>query len=238
MNTNKLVIPITIAATLVLGACKSEIDDKTAAKVSEPATTETMAAEPAPAGQSIEVLADASKISFVGSKVTLDHDGGFNSFDGNVAFVEGKPSTINFTIDLNSIWSDSEKLTGHLKSADFFDVEKHPVATFGSTAITEAEAGNPDNATHMITGNLDMHGVTKSVTFPATVTTTPEGIGASSQFTINRQDWGISYPGKPDDLIKDLVLIKLDLKFPPAPGAGEAETAEAPATEGEPKAGG
>jgi polyisoprenoid-binding protein YceI len=227
MKTRNLIIPVVVVATLGLGACKSEIDNKTAAEVSEAAATETMAAEAAPAGESIGVIKDVSKISFVGSKVTLDHDGGFNDFDGNVMFVEGKPSAINFTIDLNSLWTDAEKLTGHLKSPDFFDVATFPTATFTSTGITEAEAGNPDDATHMISGNLDLHGVTKSVTFPATVMTTPDGITATSQFTINRHDWGISYPGKPDDLIKDLVLIKLDLRFPSAPAAEMAAAAPA-----------
>lgn len=229
MNRRTLFIPMAVAMTLGLGACKSEIDDKTAATVSEPAKTETMAAEAPPAGEAISVIKETSKISWVGSKVTLDHDGGFNAFDGTVTFVEGKPSAIDFTIDLTSIWSDNERLTGHLKSSDFFDVEKFPTATFKSTGITEAPAGNADNATHMITGNLDMHGVTKAVTFPATVMTTPEGITATSQFTINRHDWGISYAGMPDDLIKDLVLMKLDLRFPPAPAAATATMEAAPA---------
>jgi len=232
MKAKNLIIPMAVVLTLGLGACKSEIDNKTAAEVSEPVATETMAAEEA-AGESIAVIKDVSTISWVGSKVTLDHDGGFKDFDGSVTFAGEQPTAIGFTIDLTSIWSDNERLTGHLKSADFFDVETYPTATFESTGITEAEAGNPDNATHMISGNLDMHGVTKAVTFPATVMTTSDGIAATSQFTINRHDWGISYPGKPDDLIKDLVLMKLDLRFPPAPGSASAETAEAPAAEGE-----
>jgi polyisoprenoid-binding protein YceI len=215
MRVRAFIIPVAVVATLGLAGCKSEIDDKTAAQVSEPVATETIAAEET--GVSVAVVKDVSRIEWVGRKVTLDHDGGFKNFDGSVTFVDDKPSSIDFTIDLTSIWSDTERLTGHLKSADFFEVETFPTATFKSSGIADAEAGNPDNATHVISGNLDMHGVTKAVTFPATVMWTSEGITATSQFTINRQDWGISYPGKPDDLIRDEVLIKLDLKFPPVP---------------------
>ncbi len=231
MKLKNFIIPITIVATVGLGACKSEIDNKTAAEVSE--ATETVAAEEAPAGEPIAVIKEESKIEFVGAKVTRDHVGGFHEFDGHVAFVDGTPSSIDFTIDLNSMWSDTERLTGHLKSADFFEVETFPTATFESSGITTAPEGNADNATHMISGTLDMHGVTKTVTFPASVTMAAEGISAASEFTINRQDWGIAYAGKPDDLIKDNVLIKLDLKFPPAPGAatGGAEPGAEPAAE-------
>jgi polyisoprenoid-binding protein YceI len=230
MNVKRLMIPVAIVATLGFTACKSEIDDKTAAEVTETTAAEE---EAAPAGESIAVVKDVSKIEFVGAKVTRDHDGGFNVFDGNVTFVGDTPSAIDFTIDLTSIWTDTERLTGHLKSADFFDVEKFPTATFKSTGITAAPEGNADNATHMISGTLDMHGLTKAVTFPAGVTSTSERITATSQFTINRHDWEISYKGAPDDLIKDEVLIKLDLRFP-APGAaagGETVTEGEAATE-------
>jgi polyisoprenoid-binding protein YceI len=64
-----------------------------------------------------------------------------------------------------------------------------------------------------------MHGVEREVTIPVTARVTPEGVRTTSQFTINRHDWGISYRGAADDLIKDEVLLKLDLFFPPPPSA-------------------
>ena len=57
------------------------------------------------------------------------------------------------------------------------------------------------------------------ITVPVTTQQTAEGVRAKSEFTINRHDWGISYRGMADDLIKDNVLIKLDLMFPPPPAA-------------------
>ena len=55
------------------------------------------------------------------------------------------------------------------------------------------------------------------MTIPVTAEVTPQGVRATSEFTINRHDWGISYRGMADDLIKDQVLLKLDLMFPPPP---------------------
>ncbi|HET8797112.1 MAG TPA: YceI family protein, partial [Thermoanaerobaculia bacterium] len=122
-------------------------------------------------------------------------------------------------IDLTSIETDTPDLTTHLKTPDFFDVAKYPKATFTSTSLTTAPAGAANGATHELKGILDLHGVQKEVTIPVTATTTPEGVRTTSEFTINRHDWGISYKGMADDLIKDNVLIKLDLLFPPPPTA-------------------
>ena len=218
-----------VSLTLMVSACKeSEISDKPAAAVAEPAAvtaTDTAASAaaagtlPTPGPSASKVIKEKSKIEFVGAKVTRDHQGRFNKFDGWIDYTAGKPSQIAFDIDLNDIWTDEEKLTGHLKSPDFFDVAQHPKATFVSTSLTEAPAGSPNGATHTLKGNLTLHGVTKEVTVPVVAQQTAEGVRTKSEFTINRHDWGISYKGAADDLIKDNVLIKLDLLFPPPPAA-------------------
>ena len=216
-----------VSLLLLFPACKeSEISNKPAAEVSEtsaPAAGDTAAAAtgtaPTPGAVTTKVIKEKSKIEFVGAKVTRDHQGRFNNFDGWIEYAGGKPSRIAFDIDLNDIWTDTEKLTGHLKSADFFDVAKYPKATFVSTSLTEAPAGSAGGATHMLKGNLNLHGVEKEVSIPVVAQQTAEGVRATSEFTINRHDWGISYKGAVDDLIKDNVLIKLDLLFPPPPAA-------------------
>ena len=98
-----------------------------------------------------------------------------------------------------------------MKTADFFDVAKFPKATFVSTKI---EPNTAAGATHNVTGNFDLHGVKKSITFPATIQSTPEVVSVNAEFAINRKDFGILYPGKADDLIRDGVVIKLTLKVP------------------------
>ena len=207
---------------LLAPGCKSEIDNKPAAEVSETsATSATEATTTQSAGptSSAPVIKEKSKIEFVGAKVTRDHHGQFNNFDGSIEYAGTQPSRISFDIDLNSVVTDTEKLTGHLKSPDFFDVAKYPKATFTSTSIAAAPAGSPNGTTHILKGTLDLHGTKKDVEIPVIATQTADGVNAKSEFTINRHDWGISYRGAADDLIKDDVLIKLDLSFPPPPAA-------------------
>ena len=207
------------ASMLVFGCYKSEISEKPAAEVTQ--TTATEAATATTGGVTSQVIKEKSKIEFVGAKVTRDHKGKFNNFDGSIQYDGTTPSRIAFDIDLTSIETDTEDLTKHLKTADFFDVARYPKASFVSTSLTPAPptAKEGTGTTHMLTGTLDLHGVQKQVTIPVKAVVTAEGVRTTSEFTIRRQDWGISYRGMADDLIKDDVLLKLDLMFPPPPAA-------------------
>jgi len=153
----------------------------------------------------------ASKVSWVGSKVTGKHEGGFNTFSGTVDLVDGSPekSKVNVDIDANSLSSDSDKLVGHLKSPDFFDTAKFPKATFVSTDIKK---GGEKGASHTVTGNLTLKGVTKSITFPANIAVAGDTASVDAEFAINRQDFALTYAGKADDLIRNDVVIKLAIK--------------------------
>ena len=153
------------------------------------------------------VIGPESTIGFVGSKVTGSHDGGFTAFAGEIRLIDGTPesSHVEVEIDTTSLWADNERLTGHLKSEDFFDVEQFPMAHFESTAVV------PDGNGYVITGNLDLHGVQKSISFPATIDIMDDAIRAQAEFVIQRFDFEILYEGKADDLIRDEVVIKLDL---------------------------
>lgn len=158
-------------------------------------------------------LASDSTIGFTGSKVTGSHDGKFEKFEGWLALEDGKVEggQVYVAIDMSTVKTDDEKLDDHLQSDDFFLVEEHPKASFVTTSI---KAGGEGGATHTVEGNLEMRGETKSVTFPATIDESGENITAKAEFSINRKDWGIAYDGKKDDLIRDDVVIKLDLKAP------------------------
>ena len=61
---------------------------------------------------------------------------------------------------------------------------------------------------------FELHGVKKTISFPATVNVADDAVTAKSEFSINRKDFGINYPGKVNDLIRDDVLIKLDIRAP------------------------
>jgi len=206
------------AALLSVAGCKSELDNKPVAKVGE-VKTETKAATdvkpdaPAAAARTLKADPAASSIGFVGAKLTGDHSGSFKTFTGE-ATVEGTtPKSVKFTIETGSVTSDDEKLTGHLKSPDFFDVEKYPKAEFVSTAIAAKTAAG--GSTHEVTGDLSLHGEKKSISFPATITVDERSARGTAEFKINRKDFKIVYPGMPDDLIKDEVLLKISLSFVP-----------------------
>jgi hypothetical protein len=80
--------------------------------------------------------------------------------------------------------TDVAMLDEHLKSADFFDVSEHPTSTFELTELTKDTAGG---ATHMITGNLKLRGVEKSVSFPANVTLGKDEVKTVAEFTRQAQ---------------------------------------------------
>ncbi len=207
------------AATVLVAsliACDNEpAKGKPTAEVAAPVATQS--AVPAAGASTTYTFSNQnSELNFVGAKVTRKHDGKFGTFNGSVTLVDSDPtkSSVKVEVDTASISADDDKLTGHLKSPDFFDVGKFPKATFTSTSI---RAGGANGASHTVTGNLEMHGVTKSITFPATIRVTPSGVEVDAEFGINRKDFGIVYPGMPDDLIKDEVLIKLKLR--PVKGA-------------------
>jgi polyisoprenoid-binding protein YceI len=217
--------PVLLAATLGLSAALAACDNPTAGKPTAtvasavPMPSTAPAGEVKPAAATEDVLYTftqaSSKVGFVGAKVTGKHDGSFGTFNGTVRLVDNnvEKSSVTVEIDTASLDSDNAKLTGHLKSADFFDVEKFPKAKFVSTSI---KAGGAAGATHTVTGNLELHGVTKSITFPATIKV-GDVVEVTTEFGINRKDFNIVYPGKPDDLIKDEVLIKLSIKAQKSP---------------------
>lgn len=201
-----LLMSLTLFSTL---ACEDPAKDKPKAEVAAPVSPGTAA--PSPGSQTLVFGAADSKVEFVGAKVTGKHDGSFGQFTGTVNLVSGDPtkSQVKVEIDAASISADNPKLTGHLKSADFFDVEKFPKARFESTSI---KAGGDKGATHTVTGNLEMHGVSKSITFPASIKVEPGKATVDAEFSINRKDFGLNYPGKADDLIRDDVVIKLTIR--------------------------
>ncbi len=154
---------------------------------------------------------DGSKLEFVGAKVSAKHEGSFTAFRGTVGVVDNDAtkSQVKAEVDIASLSVEPAKLAGHLKTPDFFDAEKFPHANFTSTTI---KAGGDNGATHTVTGNLELHGVTKAITFPAKIKIEGDSVSVDAEFAINRKDFGIVYAGMADDLIKDDVLIELTLR--------------------------
>jgi polyisoprenoid-binding protein YceI len=186
-----------------MGGCENPADGKPQAQIESPSPASESASPKE--GRRYPLSADSS-VAFTGSKVTGSHDGGFKSIEG--AFTsDGTPenTSLAVTVDVTSMWSDSDRLTGHLASPDFLDTSKYTSATFTSTAIVSEGQG------FKVSGDLSMHGVTQRISFPATVSISGDEIAASAEFSIKRFDFGIVYPGKANDLIRDDVLLKISL---------------------------
>ncbi len=168
---------------------------------------------PAKKAETLAISAEGSKISFVGKKVVGSHDGGFKKFGGTIELVENDSlaSKVTVEIDVNSIFTDSDRLTGHLKSPDFFDAAKFPKATFTSKTITAQAA---DGNTHQVGGELEIHGIKKTIVFPATIKADASGVTATATFKINRKDFGMNYPGAADNLIQDDVAVTFNVVAP------------------------
>jgi len=203
-----------LSFSLFLAACEDPAANKVRAITSTASTPASANAQPAvnqAKGEALALTPDNSKVQFVGSKVTGKHDGGFNQFTGTIDLVNGKPQDSRVWVDIEtaSVFTDTDGLTKHLQTGDFFETEKFPKASFTSTKIEPDSAKGADNYT--VTGDLELRGQKKAVTFPATIKVTPEAVDVDAEFAINRKDFGIVYAGKADDLIRDDVVIKLDL---------------------------
>jgi polyisoprenoid-binding protein YceI len=136
-----------------------------------------------------------AEVGFVGRHFGLTKvRGRFTGVEGTVAIADDiTDSTIDVTIDMTSVESGSADRDGHLRSADLFDVENFPTATFRSTAIDVAGTSGT------ITGDLTIKDVTRPVTLAV------DFLGAtrdpwdndravfSANATINREDWGVKW---------------------------------------------
>src|SRR3954470_6790936 len=109
-----------------------------------------------------------SKLRFsVTHMMVSETEGKFKVFDGTAKSkteLDFTNADINFTADASSIDTDDPKRDGHLKSPDFFDVEKHPTMTFKSVSMKATGKGK---TSYDLEGDLTMHGVTKRVKFLA-----------------------------------------------------------------------
>lgn len=127
-------------------------------------------------------------------------------------------STVEASIPISTVSTGDAQRDGHLKSADFFEAEKFPEMTFKSTRVQKKDEGE-----HAVTGDLTLHGVTKSVTFavegPSAPGKDPWGntrIGVSATAKINRKDFGLGWNAALETggvLVGEDVQITLEIQF-------------------------
>ena len=179
-----------------------------------------LAALPAMAQDTYKIDPVHSEVSFKIRHLLAKTSGRFTKFGGNIKVdtADISKSSVEVSIEAASINTDNEKRDAHLKSADFFDVEKFPTITFKSTAVKEVAKGKLE-----ITGDFTLHGVTKRISFPITNAGTQPGMQPGTvvagfidgALTINRNDFGIkTFPGA----VGDDVAISLNVE------AGKVDT--------------
>lgn len=170
-----------------------------------------------------------SKIIWTGKKPGGEHTGTVKLTSGELSLDKGEVKGGSFVIDLNSVANTDlqddgmkDKLIGHLKSPDFFDVAKYPTATFVITRVgllkAAQNATGDVKATHLVEGNLTMKGITHKIQLNATISVLNGKLSASSlPFTIDRTKWGVNYQSKSvfselkDQFIHDEITLKIEL---------------------------
>ncbi|MFN3167061.1 MAG: YceI family protein [Phycisphaeraceae bacterium] len=209
-------LAVLFLTALCLGACDNPADSTYSAEA-EDAKQEKQADTPENA-KTLELDGENTTVQWTGSKPTgSKHDGGFKTLSGTATVADEKLIGMEATIDIKSMWSDNEKLTKHLLNEDFFESETYGESRFVSTEIREATAdektGPAADATHWVTGNLTLKGVTKSITFPVTIEADEKAYRLDAEFDINRGQFGMDY-GLADAAIRDEVVIRLNIDLP------------------------
>lgn len=228
-NIRMLALPVLITSFLFSCTNAPESDKAKTSEAKEVTEQPTSALN-------LKVDTTASKVEWVATKVSGYHTGTVPVKSGdlqvNGAALSGGTIVLNMQGMVvsgpeGSKQKDNDKLLNHLRSGDFFEVEKHPEAIFQITGvqaftgqvkdttdprqeeISEYKVADP---THTVSGNLTMKGITKNVEFPARITVNGDSVEALAKFNVDRKQWGIVYPGKPDDLIRDDIHLGISLK--------------------------
>ncbi|MEQ8323793.1 MAG: YceI family protein [Vicingaceae bacterium] len=168
--------------------------------------------------QTFTVDTDQSKVMWHAEKVTGEHDGHVNVKSGELVMTDGKLSGGKFTMDMTSIvctdlegeWK--EKLETHLRSADFFSVQKHPTAEFVMSKVVHEGKDR-----YKVEGKMTIKKITKDVKFLAFVSEEGGEVSGNADITMDRTDFDIRYGSGSffDDLgdktIYDEFTLKVEL---------------------------
>lgn len=170
--------------------------------------------------QTYSINSGKSKVEWEGKKSLLPskHNGTIDIKDGSV-IKSGNNYSGNFVLDMNSIKNEdvtdngmNSKLIGHLKSDDFFSVEKYPVSTFVISKIVPKK-DKSGKTNHTISGKLTIKNVTKDLSFPALINFNGNDMTAKAEFVIDRSKWDVKYgSGSFFDNLGDKAISD-DIKF-------------------------
>lgn len=211
MKFRKLPLIIGVFGLLFLSNCTK--DKKVESETSKVATTKD--------GKVYDINTSTSKIEWKGYKIVksenTSHIGIITMKSGELTVKDGKLESGNFVADMSTLTSEDlkedaenlNKFNGHLKSADFFDVEKYPTTTYEITKVSEAPAGSDYNT--VLDGNLTIKGITKPVQFNANVSLDGDHIKIATQpKDISREQFGVVFQmPAANGLIKDEITLQI-----------------------------
>lgn len=174
---------------------------------------------------SMTVMAEKYKaegqVKWTGFGVGKSHAGVLKVKSGSVEVTKDVVQSADFTIDMTTLHSDdSAKLVGHLKSPDFFDIEKYPTAQFKSTSIEAIKGAKAGEANYKVKGDLTIKSKTQPIEFLALVSKDKKTFVAKADIEIaDRTQYDIVYNSKKfsavsklgDKLIEDNIKVSLDL---------------------------
>jgi polyisoprenoid-binding protein YceI len=132
---------------------------------------------------------EASEITFRATSRLMNAEGHFGRFSGDVVADPARPTgaRISLTIEAASLDTGIGMRDNHLRSADFFDIERFPTIAFQSVRVETAGR----RAT--VTGSLTLHGVTREIAVPVDVQITETALVASGEFIVNRGEYAMNY---------------------------------------------
>ncbi len=207
-----VVFSVFLAASLTI-SCKKE----------KPVSSESNDAVAAKDGNQFTVDTLNSKVEWKGYKIfkseNTSHFGNIKFESGDVTVKDDKLQSGKFVADMTSLTSEDlkddaeqmEKLNGHLKSADFFEVEKFPTASYEITKVSPLAEGDYNT---VLDGNLTIKGITKPITFKANVSAKDGVVSIATEPTdINRDDFGVKFQSPvANGVIKNEITLQINVK--------------------------
>lgn len=207
-----LAIPALFVA-VVMVSCKKD----------KPVTSESNEVTTTKDGNQYTVDTLNSKVEWKGYKIfkseSTSHFGTITFESGDVTVKDGKLESGKFVADMNSLTSvdlkddkdQLEKLNGHLKSGDFFEVEKFPTASFEITKVAPATEGDYNT---LLDGNLTIKGISKPVQFKANVSVKDGEVSVATEpKDIKREEFGVKFQAPAENgVIKDEVTLQINVK--------------------------
>ncbi len=151
----------------------------------------------------VRINTHQSGLDWLGKKILGQHNGTVRLKSGQVELKDGKPVTGRFEVDMQSILvsdiedpKDNQKLSGHLKSDDFFGASLFPVTVVDLTKFEPIVEAAPDEPNYTVTGNVSIKGISQPVTFPATIDLSDGTATAKAVVTLDRTKFNVRYGSK------------------------------------------